>query len=504
MTGPLNTTLKLPKPDQVIAGKYRIISRLGSGGMALVYLAEQLGVGKQLAIKFLEPAPDDESRIPRFLREAKVGLAVQHPGAAQVLDLGRDEDGRLFLCFELVEGEDLREILKREGRMTFREAREVTLQIAQVLAFAHERGIVHRDVKPENIRVRRDLAGPHVKMLDFGIARLLKDSGVRLTAEGMLAGTPRYMAPEQVRDEALDGRTDQYALGLVFYEMLTGAVAIGGKNVMQILTHQMQTLVPPLAFVDPALASPAVDAFLARACAKDPSGRYPTMAEFIVALRGLRIDERAWPPPRVPTLPEAVITADARPKPPVPDVSDTLVRVPERTQLERRMEVPTDPVREAVEPRPRVSSTPGTDPSTALTPPGRPPVEVAGREVLEMPTDPFRPMVPREGFKNRATVPSRGVQRLPETAVAPQLVPDTGVAPELEQLEPVTLPPEAGAPSVVAAPVVPVVEAPPPGASTQLPSHRPGGSRWWWWLVGVIIGLLSLAGGWWLLGQIRV
>jgi len=196
--------MSAPAVGQVIAGKYRIISRLGSGGMGLVYLAERVGVGSRVALKFLDPAPsEDETRIARFLREAKVGLEVQHPGAAQILDLGRDESLRLFLCFELAEGEDLREIIKREGRLRAGEAIDIALQVAQVLAFAHDRHIVHRDVKPENVRVRRDLAGPHVKVLDFGIARLLKDAGVRLTAEGMLAGTPRYMAPEQVKDEPL-------------------------------------------------------------------------------------------------------------------------------------------------------------------------------------------------------------------------------------------------------------------------------------------------------------
>jgi serine/threonine-protein kinase len=213
--------------------------------MGQVFLAEPVSGGPKVAMKFLEPEPGgDDSRVARFLREARVALELQHPGAVQVLDLGRDESSsndpssmRLFMCFELVEGEDLRELLKHEGRLTFSEARDVTLQVAKVLAHAHARGIVHRDVKPENLSVRRDQVGIHVKVLDFGIARLLKDAGVRLTAEGMLAGTPRYMAPEQVNDEPITAAVDQYALGLVFFELLTGLVAVGGKNISQILMH---------------------------------------------------------------------------------------------------------------------------------------------------------------------------------------------------------------------------------------------------------------------------
>ncbi|MDP2269127.1 MAG: protein kinase [Archangium sp.] len=400
MSDPGRSTVKMPMPDQIIAGRYRIISRLGSGGMGMVFLAEQLGVGNKVALKFLDPEPTtDETRATRFLREAKVALEVQHPGATQILDLGRDEAMRLFMCFELVEGEDLREVIKREGRLRFGEAKSICIQVAQVLAFAHERGIVHRDVKPENLRVRRDLGGTHVKVLDFGIARLLKDTGVRLTAEGMLAGTPRYMAPEQVKDEPIDGRIDQYALGLVLFEMLTGAVAIGGKNITQILMHQLKTLVAPLAWVDPQLANPAIDAFIAKACAKDPLDRFASMADFVVGLQALQVDERSWPEPKSPPANPGSSTAQTRDGAPVlapkEGESDTLVRVPVQTQQERRLEVPTEPDREPV--ARRASSERKTDPEQV-----RQSAKVA-HPALELPTDPDRPMVSRE----KLTLPSR-------------------------------------------------------------------------------------------------
>ena len=399
---PGHSTVKMPMPDQIIAGRYRIISRLGSGGMGLVFLAEQLGGGNKVALKFLDPEPStDETRATRFLREAKVALQVQHPGATQILDLGRDESMRLFMCFELVEGEDLREVIKREGRLRFGEARSIAVQVAQVLAFAHDRHIVHRDVKPENLRVRRELGTTYVKVLDFGIARLLKDTGLRLTAEGMLAGTPRYMAPEQVKDEAIDGRIDQYALGLVFFEMLTGAVAIGGKNITQILMHQIQTVVAPLAWVDPQLANPAIDSFIARACAKEPRDRFPSMAEFILALQALQVDEGAWPEPKAPPAAPGNTRAPTREAPEPartqqPGESDTLVRVPARTEQERRLEVITEPERAPVKRRAGSDAERKTDPL-----PGPPPQKA--HPALELPTDPERPMVSRQ----RPTVLSR-------------------------------------------------------------------------------------------------
>lgn len=405
MSDPGRSTVKMPMPEQIIAGRYRIISRLGSGGMGMVFLAEQLGVGTKVALKFLDPEPStDETRATRFLREAKVALQVQHPGATQILDLGRDEAMRLFICFELVEGEDLRELIKREGRLRYGEAKSICVQVAQVLAFAHDRGIVHRDVKPENLRVRRDLGGTHVKVLDFGIARLLKDTDVRLTGEGMLAGTPRYMAPEQVKDEAIDGRIDQYALGLVLFEMLTGAVAIGGKNITQILMHQINTLIAPLAWVDPRLAHPAIDAFIAKACAKDPADRFASMADFVAGLQAVQVDERAWPEPKAPPANPGSSTAQTRNGAPVAasreGESDTLVQVPVQTQQERRLEVPTEPDREPV--ARRTEAPRSTDPDQL-----RQNAKVA-QPALEVPTDPERPMV---SFQRQTLPPRREASR---------------------------------------------------------------------------------------------
>lgn len=415
MSTPSTTTVKLPLPDQVIAGRYKLVRSLGQGGMGLVFLAEQLGVGNEVAVKFLDPEPTaDDTRVARFLREARVGLEVKHPGAAQVLDLGRDESLRLFLVFEFVEGSDLRELIRAEGRLPWDEAKSITLKVAEVLHFAHERGIVHRDVKPENVRVRRDLSGAHVKVLDFGIARLVKDTGVRLTAEGSLAGTPRYMSPEQVRDGPIDARTDQYALGLMLFEMLAGVPAFSGKNVSQILLKQVQDPLPPLKWADPQLDFPEVDAFLARACAKSPDARFPTMAAFVQALQALPVDARAWPAPRrapATAHDSQAPTRDLRGQ----GLSDTLIKSGEKTELATPA---PDDGRKAGETRPQpvLEREPTTTPAREAVAPAEPP-PASGPWSSVSASDAFRapsaeassspaPAAPRVG-RNEVTVPAR-------------------------------------------------------------------------------------------------
>jgi len=396
--GPLrNSTVKLPQPEQLIGEKYRLLQRLGQGGMGYVFLAEKLHLGTKVALKFLDPEPGaDPTRLKRFLQEARVAVEVNHPGAAQLLDAGHDEvTGSLFLVFEYVEGRDVREVINDEGRIAFDEARDICVQTAEVLAFAHARGIVHRDVKPENIRMRRDLGGARVKVLDFGIARLVNQGAVRLTAEGMLAGTPRYMAPEQVRDLPLDARTDVYALGLLFFEMLTGKPAFDGKNLSQVLLLQMNEPVPLLRTVDPHLGHAGIDAFLARACAKAPLERFQNMEELVGALKALVVT--AWPAPRRKLQPgegdgQELPTAPQRPQP-VPTAAP-LVRVdqtsPNQLQREATLFVDEESAR-------RKSPEPvgiKTEPSRPL-----PQLEVPWDDVpvdpSRLPTSPSRPAAAR-------------------------------------------------------------------------------------------------------------
>ena len=283
-----------PQHPRLVAGRYQIVRKIGSGGMGAVYLARQVNVGNQVAIKFLPAhlAEDAELR-RRFEREAALTLQVTHPGAAQLLDTGQDEDGHLFLVFELVEGDDLSTLLDRDGALSYDEAFAVTLKVAEALAYAHRKGVVHRDIKPENIRVRRDLAGLHVKVLDFGIARLTDDAATRLTVEGGVAGTPRYMAPEQITGGTIDARTDLYALGLVLFEMLTGRKAFDRETPSQLMWAQVNEPVPPLRSVQPLRDHQELDAIIAKACAKLPGDRFGSMSEMIRALQA--VPSPRWP-----------------------------------------------------------------------------------------------------------------------------------------------------------------------------------------------------------------
>ena len=222
-----------------------------------------------------------------------MALEVTHPGAAQLLDSG-DDEGQLFIVFEYVAGDDLSTVLDQQGALPFADAIEIALKVASVLDFAHGRGVVHRDIKPENIRLRRDLVGWHVKVLDFGIARLMDDVGTQLTAEGSVAGTPRYMAPEQISANAVDARTDIYSLGLVLFEMVSGREAFARESTPQLMWAQMHTPVPPLREIQPERDFSDLDAVIAMATAKQPEARFSTAAAFINALKSL--DAPRWPP----------------------------------------------------------------------------------------------------------------------------------------------------------------------------------------------------------------
>lgn len=277
---------------QVVAGRYQVLRKIGSGGMGAVYLAKQIGVGNQVALKFLPAHLSDDAQLRRrFEREAALSLEVRHPGAAQLLDSGVDSDGQLYLAFEYVEGEDLSALLDREGALSFEDAIGLTCKVAEVLAFAHAKGVVHRDIKPENIRVRRDLAGLHVKVLDFGIARLVDEVGTKLTIDGGVAGTPRYMAPEQIAAGTIDARTDIYALGLVLFEAVTGREAFTRETTSQLMWAQLNDPVPAVVEVQPLRDYPALDAVIAQACAKEPSGRFASAQALVEAIKALQVPQ---------------------------------------------------------------------------------------------------------------------------------------------------------------------------------------------------------------------
>ena len=218
-----------------LADRYRIERELGRGGMATVYVAEDLKHRRQVAIKVMRPELSASMGADRFLREVEIAAKLSHPNILPVYDSG-EADGLLYYVMPLVEGESLPERMARDKQMPALEALRLAREVAEALAYAHARGIVHRDIKPANIL----LWAGHALVADFGIARAMESSGEALTQTGLAIGTPVYMSPEQATGATdIDGRTDIYALGCVLYEMLAGEPPFTGPTVQAIIARSL-------------------------------------------------------------------------------------------------------------------------------------------------------------------------------------------------------------------------------------------------------------------------
>jgi serine/threonine-protein kinase len=260
-------------------GRYRILGELGRGAMGIVYKAEDPNLDRTVALKTIIVDPDaegvDEYR-KRFLLEAKAAGKLNHPNIITTFDCG-EHDGLAYLAMELLEGTDLRSRMMKEA-IPAAEAVEIAGQVAEGLAYAHERGVVHRDIKPGNIMINKR---GQVKIMDFGLARMRVAD--HKTSTGMVLGTPRYMSPEQISGQPVDQRSDIFSLGIVLYEMLTGTRLFSGEDMAQV-THQITEFehVPPTRQV-PGLPA-MVDFVVARALKKDPAVRYQDARELAADL----------------------------------------------------------------------------------------------------------------------------------------------------------------------------------------------------------------------------
>jgi Tol biopolymer transport system component/tRNA A-37 threonylcarbamoyl transferase component Bud32 len=273
---------------------YRILKKLGAGGMGEVYLAEDTTLQRRVALKLLSHQhTQDEERLRRFRQEARAASALNHPNILTIHEVG-EADGHHFIATEFIDGETLRASLRRTGRMKAGEALALAAQVASALAAAHEAGIVHRDIKPDNIMIRRDAL---VKVLDFGLAKLTETearqdvdtAGVtRLTGAntetGAVLGTAPYMSPEQTTGRQVDERSDIFSFGAVLYEMTSEQRAFQGGSVVEILAAILHQEPKPL----PAAVPPDLAKFILRCLRKDPARRYQTMADLKVALEDLR------------------------------------------------------------------------------------------------------------------------------------------------------------------------------------------------------------------------
>jgi serine/threonine protein kinase len=268
--------------ERVLDGRYRVLSRLGSGGMGVVYRVQHLQLGKIAAMKVLHPnTASDSEMIRRFRMEAQSISRLNHPNIVQTFDFGQ-WDGALYLVMEYVKGEDLAAVLTREGPMSFTRAAKFFVQVCSALTEAHDTGIIHRDLKPENLMLitRRD-GSEHAKVLDFGLAKLReRDDSAGITSGGQVVGTPYYMSPEQVRGEVLDVRADVYSLGATLYRVLTGFPPFQASSPMGVLTkHLTEDVVPPRARAPDRQLPAQADRIVLRAMARSAEDRYASAAD---------------------------------------------------------------------------------------------------------------------------------------------------------------------------------------------------------------------------------
>ncbi len=269
-------------------GSWRLERELGRGEMGAVYLATHAGSGKRVAIKVLLPVRDDpERRLARFVREAKAAARIHHPGIVEVFEWGRAGE-RTYFAMELLEGESLGARLRRVGRLTQARALAIARQIAAAVGAAHAQGIVHRDLKPDNVMLVPEPALPggiRVKVLDFGVAKLVGVHRSVSTVEGAVVGTPLYMSPEQCRGARQVGpRADVYSLGVMLYHMVRGDPPFIRPSVQAVLAAHVSEPVPPLPNATPELVTLVLQMLL-----KDPAARLPTMEAVIEAIDELRL-----------------------------------------------------------------------------------------------------------------------------------------------------------------------------------------------------------------------
>jgi eukaryotic-like serine/threonine-protein kinase len=295
------------RPLRPFDGRYQLIGRLGQGGMATVYAAEDLTLGRKVAIKVLaEQYAEDEQFVERFRREAKAAASLNHPNIVAIYDRGEAE-GTYYIAMEHLEGRTLKDVIRETGPMAADAAIEYALQALSALGFAHEHGVIHRDVKPQNMLLARD---GRIKVTDFGIARA---GASDMTEVGSIVGTAQYLAPEQARGQTVGPQADIYSLGVVLYELLTGRVPFEGDSAVAIaMKHVSEEPLPPSRLV-PSIP-PGVEQVVLRALAKDPRMRYPSAASMADDLERARAGRQpaarprqvtqVMPPPR-PQVPVA-------------------------------------------------------------------------------------------------------------------------------------------------------------------------------------------------------
>lgn len=299
-------------------GQYTLERKLGEGGMGAVYVARHAMLRRPTALKLLHPDRIGEETLARFEREVRMTARLSHPNTVTVFDYGRTPDGIFYYAMELIDGANLAQVVSLDGPMVPSRVVHILRQAASALAEAHDLGLVHRDLKPENILLSRQGGVPDtVKVVDFGLVKELERGGTGLTREDAILGTPRYMAPEMIRDPtSADPRSDIYALGAVAYFLLTGTHVFDGSNVIEVASHHLADVPePPSARVDRPVPEP-LELLVLRCLAKDPDERPASAAallDLVEALEGIgpwsRRDAARWWRDLAPDLSESIAPA---------------------------------------------------------------------------------------------------------------------------------------------------------------------------------------------------
>jgi Flp pilus assembly protein TadD len=283
-----------PLPGRVIAGNFRIDRLIGSGAMGNVYKAEQLSLAKAVALKVLHPhLMGDAKLIGRFKREAKSASLLNHPNSIQIIDSGEDRDGTLYIAMELLTGRDLAQAIRDDFPIPLPRVVRILSQVLSALEEAHAQGVIHRDLKPSNIMlVEQRGQKDFVKVCDFGIAKATladgDDRAAMLTIQGLVCGTPEYMAPEQARGEPLDGRADLYATAVILYQMVTGDIPFRADSPMAIVSrHLVEAPIPPSRRRPDLRLPKIIDDIVLRGLEKERDMRYPNAVAFREVLEGV-------------------------------------------------------------------------------------------------------------------------------------------------------------------------------------------------------------------------
>jgi len=270
--------------SQVIAGRYELKETVGTGGMSTVYCAFDTLLERNVALKILhDQYGGDAEYVERFRREARAVAQLSHPNIVTVIDRG-EEDGKQYIVFELVDGENLKELVERGGPLPVRRVLELGLEVGRALAFAHAQGLIHRDVKPQNVLLNGD---GRAKVTDFGIVRSL--DAVGQTETGTVLGTSHYIAPEQARGERVDAQTDVYSFGVVLHELLTGEVPYAGDNFLSVAMKHVNDPVPSVLDTRPD-APIRLASLIERCLAKVPADRPASMDEVVAELEAVQVE----------------------------------------------------------------------------------------------------------------------------------------------------------------------------------------------------------------------